>query len=87
MAENEILVGLAGTGFIGPAHLEALRRNNIKIAGLAEATPELAQKKAAELGKLYILQGSYLQDWLLLPTDWNWRLVPEVGGGWVKVFR
>ena len=47
MAEHEILVGLAGTGFIGPAHLEALRRNNIKIAGLAEVTPELAQMKAS----------------------------------------
>ena len=22
----------------------------------------------------------YLQDWLLLPTDWNWRLEPEKGG-------
>ena len=30
--------------------------------------------------KLYIIQGSYLQDWLLLDTDWNWRLEPELGG-------
>ena len=22
----------------------------------------------------------YLQDWLLRPTDWNWRLEPERGG-------
>ena len=22
----------------------------------------------------------YLQDWLLLPTDWNWRLEPDKGG-------
>ena len=42
MEEKEILVGLVGTGFIGPAHLEALRRNNIKVVGLAESTPELA---------------------------------------------
>ncbi len=33
-----------------------------------------------ELGDLFILQGSYLQDWLLLPTDWNWRLEPDLGG-------
>jgi predicted dehydrogenase len=24
--------------------------------------------------------GSYLQDWLLHPTDWNWRLEPEKAG-------
>jgi predicted dehydrogenase len=172
---GEIKVGIVGTGFIGPAHLEGLRRNNIKVVGLAEATPELAQKKAAELGfekaypsieamladpeinavhlatpnhlhyphakaallagkhvicekplamnttesaelvklaaelhlvnainfnlrfypisqharslvqsgelgEIFILQGSYLQDWLHLPTDWNWRLEPGLGG-------
>jgi predicted dehydrogenase len=26
------------------------------------------------------MQGSYLQDWLLYATDWNWRLQPEIGG-------
>ncbi len=168
-------VGIAGTGFIGPAHLEALRRNNVRVIGLAELTPELAVQKAAELGipksyasyeemlfdqeidvvhlatpnylhhpqakaallagkhvvcekplamntaesaelvsvaaktglvnainfnlrfyplshqaramvqngelgELFIMQGSYTQDWLLLPTDWNWRLEPGLGG-------
>jgi predicted dehydrogenase len=172
---GEIKVGLAGTGFIGPVHLEGLRRNHIKVVGLAEQSYDLAQKKAAELGiekayqnfealladpeikavhlatpnylhyaqakaallagkhvicekplamnsresaelvklaaekKLvnainfnlrfyplvqqaramlqsgelgtpYIIQGSYLQDWLLYETDWNWRLEPELGG-------
>ena len=171
----EINVGIVGTGFIGPAHLEALRRNNIKVVGLAEATAQLAAAKAAELGvekaypsfealiadpqiqvvhlatpnylhfpqaraallagkhvvsekplamnsresaelvklaaekrlvnainfnlrfypivqhvrslvqsgelgQLFILQGSYLQDWLYLATDWNWRLEPGLGG-------
>lgn len=33
-----------------------------------------------ELGDVYMVQGSYLQDWLLLPTDWNWRLEPEFSG-------
>lgn len=172
---REIRVGIVGTGFIGPAHLEGLRRNNIQVIGLAENTPELAQQKAAELGiakaypsfaalladpqinvvhlatpnhlhyeqakqallagkhvvcekplatesrhsaelvrlaaekrlvnavnfnlrfyplvqqaramvraddlgAIYIVQGSYLQDWLLLPSDWNWRLEPALGG-------
>ena len=173
--KNSLNVGIVGTGFIGPAHLEALRRNNVRVLGLAEATAELASEKAAELGitkaypsyekmladpnihvihlatpnylhyphakaaleagkhvvcekplamdshesadlvkiarktklvnainfnirfypmvqqarqmiqngdlgDVFILQGSYLQDWLLLPTDWNWRLEPELGG-------
>jgi predicted dehydrogenase len=173
--KSNIRVGIVGTGFIGPAHLEALRRNNVNVVGLAEATSELAAEKAEELGigkaydsydsmladreidvihlatpnylhyphakaaleagkhvvcekplamnssesadlvriakesgkvnvinfnirfypmvqqaramvqtgeigDLFILQGSYLQDWLLLPTDWNWRLEPDLGG-------
>ncbi len=171
----KIRVGIVGTGFIGPVHLEALRRNNVSVVGLVEATPELAVEKAVdlgipkayesfdvliadpeidvvhlatpnflhypqakaaleagkhvvcekplattgqesadlvriaketgrvnainfnirfypmvhqarsmvqsgEIGDLFILQGSYLQDWLLLPTDWNWRLEPDLGG-------
>jgi predicted dehydrogenase len=172
---TEIKVGIAGTGFIGPAHLEGLRRNNIKVIGLAEATPELAKEKAAqlgieksfgsfdemlkdpeitavhlatpnllhfpqakaallagkhvvcekplamntsesaelvklaaeknlvnainfnlrfypinyharsmvqagEIGTVFTIHGSYLQDWLLFETDWNWRLEPGQGG-------
>jgi predicted dehydrogenase len=172
--KQSIGVGVAGTGFIGPAHVEGLRRNGIKVLGLAEVSEEKAHQKAAELGipraygsldamlddpeidvvhlatpnhlhhphakaallagkhvvcekplamntknqgeraarcgerhvnavnhnirmyplvqqahslvqsgelgELFILQGSYLQDWLLLPTDWNWRLEPDLGG-------
>jgi predicted dehydrogenase len=33
-----------------------------------------------ELGKLYIVRGHYVQDWLLYDTDWNWRLETELGG-------
>jgi predicted dehydrogenase len=40
-----------------------------------------ARIEAGEIGeRVYIIQGSYLQDWLLLDTDWNWRLEPELGG-------
>jgi predicted dehydrogenase len=39
-----------------------------------------AMLSSGELGDVYIVQGSYLQDWLLLPTDWNWRLEPGLGG-------
>lgn len=33
-----------------------------------------------EIGDLYSVQGSYLQDWLFHPTDYNWRLEPELSG-------
>ncbi|WP_191567249.1 Gfo/Idh/MocA family protein [Metabacillus idriensis] len=32
------------------------------------------------LGKVNLVHGSYLQDWLLYETDFNWRLAPEVVG-------
>ena len=175
MAEK-ITAGIIGTGFIGPAHVEAGRRlGNIEFVALAEANPELARSKAdllcikksygdyrelladpevqvihnctpnhlhyqvnkdilaagkhvisekplamtseesrelvdlakksglihdvdfkyryypliqharqmvltGEVGDIFTLHGSYLQDWLYLETDWNWRLQPELSG-------
>jgi len=169
-------VGVIGLGFIGPAHMEGIRRLGFEVVAIAEATQELANQaaenllvpkaygdwkdliadpeidvvhvaspnflhfqhakaaleagkhvvcekplamtsaesgelvrlakkknlvnavnfnirfyplvheakarvEAGEIGeKVYIIQGSYLQDWLLLETDWNWRLEPELGG-------
>ena len=32
------------------------------------------------LGAVWNVHGGYLQDWLQLPTDWNWRLEPDKGG-------
>jgi Predicted dehydrogenases and related proteins len=48
---SKIKVGVVGTGFIGPAHIEALRRlPNIEVVALCEANAELANSKAAQLG-------------------------------------
>ncbi|MFZ1787882.1 MAG: Gfo/Idh/MocA family oxidoreductase [Saprospiraceae bacterium] len=48
---NKIKVGVVGTGFIGPAHIEALRRlPNIEVTALCEVNIELATAKAAQLG-------------------------------------
>lgn len=173
---EKIKVGIIGTGFIGPTHIEAIRRLGfVEVVGLAETSIEMAKKKAAEfaipkafgdyremlkdseiqvvhnctpnhvhfvinkeiilagkhvisekplamnsqesaellelaekhgvvhgvnfnyrqyatiqnlqakiangdLGKVNLVHGSYLQDWLLYETDFNWRLAPEVGG-------
>jgi len=40
-----------------------------------------AHVHAGKLGEVWNVHGAYLQDWLLRPTDWNWRLEPELGGG------
>jgi predicted dehydrogenase len=46
--------------------------------------PQVQQARAlvgdGALGELWNVHGGYLQDWLALPTDWNWRLEPEKGG-------
>lgn len=48
---SKIKVGVVGTGFIGPAHIEALRRlPNVEVVALCEVTAELAKQKAEALG-------------------------------------
>lgn len=39
-----------------------------------------ARIAAGEAGELRLLQGGYLQDWLLRAEDDNWRVDPELGG-------
>ncbi len=47
---ENIKVGVIGTGFIGPAHIEALRRlGYVDVVALADVSDEVAAKKAAEL--------------------------------------
>jgi predicted dehydrogenase len=33
-----------------------------------------------EVGRVWNVHGTYIQDWLHRSTDWNWRLDPELGG-------
>ncbi|MEZ4580821.1 MAG: Gfo/Idh/MocA family oxidoreductase [Caldilineaceae bacterium] len=39
-----------------------------------------ARIQAGELGDVFSVYGSYVQDWLLYPTDYNWRVLAEEGG-------
>jgi len=39
-----------------------------------------AMVQAGEIGPPRLIHGGYLQDWLFLPSDWNWRLDPALGG-------
>ncbi|HOJ09583.1 MAG TPA: Gfo/Idh/MocA family oxidoreductase [Clostridiales bacterium] len=36
--------------------------------------------KNGEIGQPKLVHGSYLQDWLLFDTDYNWRIEPEICG-------
>lgn len=36
--------------------------------------------KNGNLGDIFSVHGSYLQDWLFHPTDYSWRLEPELSG-------
>lgn len=36
--------------------------------------------RLGEVGDVFSIHGSYLQDWLLLETDYSWRMEPKVSG-------
>ncbi len=72
-AESAELVRLAGSA--GVVHAVNF---NIRFYPLCQHARALVQ--SGEIGAPRVIQGSYLQDWLMLPTDWNWRLEPELGG-------
>jgi predicted dehydrogenase len=72
-AEGEKLLALAEAA--GVVHAVNF---NIRFYPLCQQAR--AMVRAGELGGLYQIHGSYLQDWLLRETDWNWRLDAELGG-------
>lgn len=51
---------------------------NLRYYPLCQEARALVQKGV--IGEPWIVHGTYLQDWLLYPTDWNWRLDPALGG-------
>ncbi len=51
---------------------------NIRFYPLNQHLHEVVRDGA--LGEVRLVTGRYFQDWLLLDTDWNWRLEPERGG-------
>jgi predicted dehydrogenase len=51
---------------------------NVRFYPLCHQMRAMVESDA--IGKPRLISGSYLQDWLLYPTDWNWRLVPEQAG-------
>lgn len=50
MGFNEVRAGVIGVGFIGVAHIEALRRLGVDVVGVVGSSPERAGEKAESLG-------------------------------------
>jgi len=51
---------------------------NLRYYPLCQEAHALIRKGA--IGQVKLVHGSFLQDWLLFPTDWNWRLEAKLGG-------
>lgn len=51
---------------------------NYRFMPLVQQAKQMIAK--GDIGRVFTVHGSYLQDWLLKDTDWNWRLVPEMSG-------
>jgi predicted dehydrogenase len=51
---------------------------NIRFYPLNQHAADLV--RGGEIGDVRLVSGHYFQDWLLLDTDWNWRLEPDLGG-------
>ena len=63
---KKINVAIIGTGFMGPAHTEALRRLGINVAGILGSSAEKSKKAAEDLG---IPKGYSSLDELLADED------------------
>ena len=71
--EAEELVELANkTGLVNAVHF------NIRYYPIVRQMKE--KVASGEVGQIYSVIGSYLQDWLYYDTDYNWRLEPALSG-------
>jgi len=69
------------------AQLVALAKETNRVDGVAHNLryyPLCIQAKSliesGAIGKVRLVHGGFLQDWLTYPTDWNWRLESKLGG-------
>ena len=72
-AESSALVDLARA-----SGLAAGVNYNMRFYPLNLEARDMVRRGA--LGEIFSIYGSYVQDWLLYPTDYNWRVLPDEGG-------
>ncbi len=73
LKEAEELVRIAKTtGLVNAVHF------NLRYYPMVRQMKVMREK--GELGEVYSIMGSYLQDWLFLQNDYNWRLEPDKSG-------
>ncbi|MBX2841832.1 MAG: Gfo/Idh/MocA family oxidoreductase [Flammeovirgaceae bacterium] len=73
VAEAEELVALAESkGLVNAVHF------NLRYYPIVRQMKTMREK--GQLGEVYSIMGSYLQDWLFFETDYNWRLEPDKSG-------
>jgi predicted dehydrogenase len=72
LESRELVELAAATGLVNAANF------NIRYYPLNQHAHEVVA--AGEIGAVRLVTGRYFQDWLLLESDWNWRLEPERGG-------
>lgn len=71
--EAEELVALAKqTGLVNAVHF------NLRYYPLVRHMKMMQEK--GDMGQVFSVIGSYLQDWLFYATDYNWRLEPDKSG-------
>lgn len=70
-AEDLVLIAKT-TGLVNAVHF------NLRYYPMVRQMKVMREK--GELGEVYSIMGSYLQDWLFLQTDYNWRLEPDKSG-------
>lgn len=72
-AEGEELLALAAEmGLVNAVHF------NVRYYPLVREARDRVAK--GEVGTIFAVQGSYLQDWLFYDTDYSWRLEPKQSG-------
>ena len=68
----ELVRQAAATGLVNATNF------NLRYYPLNQHAAELVA--GGGLGEVRLVTGRYFQDWLLLDSDWNWRLQPDRGG-------
>ncbi len=65
---------------LAEAHPELMTAVNYNIRFYPLVLEARERFRSGEVGELFHVTGSYLQDWLLHSTDFNWRVLAENGG-------